>query len=196
MTSAIVSSTINENFPVAGQDNNSVGFRNNFTYIKTGLATAAGEITTLQADTAKTNADNDFNGVKIENAETNLLYGTIETNANWTADLASGGNSIIVPNAEYFYYKFTGSDPVNRAIQFSNWPAGGFSKIRIDLQDSGTVRTITFSEAGLSGVFVDNGLTYPFVTDGNANAHYIFEVWTIDGGDNIFIKYLGTFEAI
>jgi len=285
MTSAIVSSTINQNFPVAGQDNNSVGFRNNFTYIKTGLATAAGEITALQATTAKTNADNDFNGVKIENAETNLLYGTIEPGTE-TSNLV-----IEVPNAEYFsksligpgtslssvivtgtsgqfqcatgngvfsvgqaikvtgtlstnpgaatisgyvsdniYYvigtptetTFTLSATINgsaitttagtttgltfttskKVVTFSLWPQGGFSKIRLDLTDgdptdpdSGIARTITFVASG-GTVFIDGDLTYPFVTAGDETLHYIFDVWTIDGGNNIFIKSLGTFEAI
>lgn len=188
MTSAIVSSTINENFPVAGQDNNSVGFRNNFGYIKTGLATAAGEITTLQASTAKTDADNDFNGVKIENAETNLLYGTITT-GNETSNLV-----IEVPNAEYFSKTFTGAG--NRTVSFTNWPAGGFSKIRLDLTDGGVVRNITFLLPSGADIFIDNGLTYPVATAGDAAIHYIFDVWTIDGGNNIFIKSLGTFEAI
>ena len=187
MTSAIVSSTINQNFPVAGQDNNSVGFRNNFTYIKTGLATAAGEITALQATTAKTNADNDFNGVKIENAETNLLYGTVLT-GNQTSNL-----TVEVPNAEYFSHTFTGTG--NRTVSFTNWPAGGFSKIRLDLQDGGIARNITF-QVSSGTIFADSDLTYPLVTSGTAAKHYIFDVWTIDGGDNIFIKSLGTFEAI
>jgi hypothetical protein len=192
MTSAIVSSTINQNFPVAGQDNNSVGFRNNFTYIKTGLATAASEITALQNTTAQgvtfTTNQNDFNGNEIVNAETNLLYGKILTGNQ------SGNLTIEVPNAEYFSHTFTGVG--NRTVSFTNWPAGGCSKIRVDLTDGGVVRTLTFLLPGGADIFVDNGLTYPVVTTGTAAKHYIFEVWTIDGGDNIFIKSLGTFEAI
>ena len=196
MTSAIVSSTINQNFPVAGQDNNSVGFRNNFTYIKTGLATAAGEITALQATTAKTNADNDFNGVKIENAETNRLYGTILTNDSVSTNLDGLGinPSVSIPDAEYFFYKFTGSSPVNRIIKFTNWPTGGFSKIRLDLQDGGIARNITF-QVSSGTIFADSDLTYPLVTLGTAAKHYIFDVWTIGGG-NVFIKLLGTFDVI
>ena len=67
MTSAISYSSIDETYPVAGQDNNSQGFRDNFNYIKAGLTTAASEITALQTNTAKTNADNDFAANLIEN---------------------------------------------------------------------------------------------------------------------------------
>jgi hypothetical protein len=65
--SNIASNNINELFPVQGQDNPSQGFRDNFLYIKQGLATAKVEITDLQSNTAKLNADNDFNGHMLEN---------------------------------------------------------------------------------------------------------------------------------
>ena len=74
MTSAITTTNINGDFPIAGQDNNSQGFRDNFTNIKTGLNTAKSEITALQTNTSKLNASNDFNGNIIENAEMLIHY--------------------------------------------------------------------------------------------------------------------------
>ena len=53
MASSIISDTIDGAYPVAGIDNDTQGFRDNFTIIKTGLATATSEITTLQNTTAK-----------------------------------------------------------------------------------------------------------------------------------------------
>ena len=53
MASNILTSDINELYPVAGADNDSQGFRDNFRLIKTGLATAASEVTALQTNTAK-----------------------------------------------------------------------------------------------------------------------------------------------
>ena len=58
MASNIISSTIDGAYPVAGQDNDSQGFRDNFTVIKTGLATANTEITALQTNSAVLNAAN------------------------------------------------------------------------------------------------------------------------------------------
>jgi hypothetical protein len=60
VTSAINYTAINENFPVAGQDNDTQVFRDNFDTIKTSLSTAKDEITDLQDNTAKLNNDNDF----------------------------------------------------------------------------------------------------------------------------------------
>ena len=62
MASSITTTNIDATFPVAGQDNDSQGFRDNFSQIKTQLSTASTEITSLQANRATTNADADFNG--------------------------------------------------------------------------------------------------------------------------------------
>ena len=48
MSSSINPNNIDGNFPVAGQPNNTQGFRDNFTNIKTNFATAATEITDLE----------------------------------------------------------------------------------------------------------------------------------------------------
>lgn len=61
MTSAINFTAIDENFPVAGADNDTQIFRDNFDTIKRSLSTAKDEITDLQDNTAKLNNDNDFN---------------------------------------------------------------------------------------------------------------------------------------
>lgn len=49
MTSSINPSNISGTYPIAGQDNDSQGFRDNFTNIKNNLTVAQLEITTLQA---------------------------------------------------------------------------------------------------------------------------------------------------
>jgi hypothetical protein len=184
MTSAIVSDPIDATYPIAGQDNNSQGFRDNFSYIKTGLATAASELTSLQSHTAKTNVDNDFNGVKIANAQTNMLYGTVLNSGN-----ISGATNIDVRDGEYFSYTFTS----NITLTFAHWPVSDrFAKVRVDIKCDGSARTINF--ATTSGtVITDSGLTLPFTTGTNTTKHYIFDVWTINGGNTVFVKYVGVF---
>ena len=66
--SEIISIDIDETFPVAGQDNDSQGFRDNFSVIKNSLATAKAEISSLEEITAKKNQDNDFNDNEIQRA--------------------------------------------------------------------------------------------------------------------------------
>ena len=49
MTSQINPNNIDGTYPVAGQDNNSQGFRDNFTNTKTNFQLAANEISDLQS---------------------------------------------------------------------------------------------------------------------------------------------------
>ncbi len=60
MASNIVPGNIDGTFPIAGQDNSSQGFRDNFTATKNNFTTASTEITDLQANKASTNAASDF----------------------------------------------------------------------------------------------------------------------------------------
>ena len=50
MTTAITVTNIDGAYPVAGQDNDSQGFRDNFSQIKTQLTTAGTEITAIQTN--------------------------------------------------------------------------------------------------------------------------------------------------
>lgn len=68
MTSQINYLGINENFPVAGVDNDTQVFRDNFDTIKTSLRYAKDEITVLQDNTAKITESNDFGLNNLSNA--------------------------------------------------------------------------------------------------------------------------------
>jgi hypothetical protein len=79
MSSNINPNNIDTAYPVAGQDNDSQGFRDNFTNIKTNFEFAADEIDDLQskvvlkAALTGTTLDNDMGGSVIKNAK---LQGT------------------------------------------------------------------------------------------------------------------------
>ena len=60
MPSNIDNTSIDATFPVAGQDNDSQGFRNNFNTIKNNFTAAKNEIEDLQTNTAKLNTSNNF----------------------------------------------------------------------------------------------------------------------------------------
>ena len=141
MTSAIISASIDADYPVAGQDNDSQGFRDNFSIIKDGLATAAAEVTVLQSSTAKLNADNDFGGNVIDNAQTNRLYGTVYSTTSTPT------TNVSLEQGEYQKITMTG----NHALTFTDWPTTDlYAKIKLELKSDGIAeRTITFAtEAG------------------------------------------------
>lgn len=178
MTSAIIYSTIDESYPIAGQDNNSQGFRDNFNLIKDGLATASSEITALQTNTAKTNDDNDFNGVMIENAEVRRLYasasnlGTLSINTN-----------INTAEADFFYCVLDG----NITIGFTGWPASGlYRKITLHVKKGSTGQQINFG----GGAIRKNHSTLNTSNLSNTDESYMFEISSYNNGVEIFVNLL------
>lgn len=190
MTSAISTSSIDESYPVAGQDNNSQGFRDNFNAIKTALNTAKGEIDTLQSGTAKLNVANNFNGVLLEDAEINKFYGSVRQNGtlatNADIDLENGPLQIASVSG-------------NISLRFINWPDSDlFGKIRLHIKNtSGSSKTITLDSQGVtdikfvSGEFTPSGSLAQVVVANNTEV--VVESWTYDNGVNVYLKNLGVF---
>jgi hypothetical protein len=190
MTSAISTSSIDESYPVAGQDNNSQGFRDNFNAIKTALNTAKGEIDTLQSGTAKLNVANNFNGVLLEDAEVNKFYGSVRQNGtvstNSDIDLENGPLQIVSVGA-------------NISLRFINWPDSDlYGKMRLHIKNtSGSSKTITLDSQGVTDIKFVSG---EFTASGSLaqvavanNTEVVVEAWTYDNGVNVYLKNFGVF---
>lgn len=161
MTSAIVFSTIDQDFPVAGVDNDSQGFRDNFTAIKTGLQTANSEITVLQTNTAKLDQNNDFNGTVISNAVTNKLY------ANAYQTSAISNTNVSLNNGEYQSIEMKG----NYKLTFIDWPeTDAYGKMRVELRSDGTARTVTFAAGSGYTIKKEIGVDLSLATGAVRNA--------------------------
>ena len=76
MASNIVPGNIDGTFPVAGKDNSSQGFRDNFSATKTNFTNAKSEIESLQNNSVQTNQASNFNDNVISRA---VLKDTAET---------------------------------------------------------------------------------------------------------------------
>jgi len=195
MASNINSNDIDSNYPVAGQDNDSQGFRDNFNTIKTSLATAKSEITSLQDDTAKTNAENDFNGNIIR--EANMQSNTEVT---YPTGNLTGSTNIDFNNGHYQIVTVTGSI----TLTLTNWAASGkLCKLRLELKGNSEseAATVTFS-AGSQTIKLDQGfllsdstqqaqMTNPFTVDPGKD--YIIDFWTHNGGLTVYSQLVGTF---
>ena len=195
MASNINSDAIDALYPVAGQDNDSQGFRDNFSTIKNSLATAKTEITTLQNDTAKKNADNDFNGNKIQ--EANLISTTEQTYA--TGELTASQN-ISFENGHYQIVT-VGGDII---ITLTDWAASGkLCKLRLEVKSDGTGRQLTINVGSGGSLKLDKGfllsdstvqgqMTNPFNLGGVET--YMMDFWTHNGGLTVYAKLAGEFE--
>lgn len=130
--------SVDATYPVAGQDNNSQGFRDNFGVIKTGLGQASTEITALQNNAAFKNAANDFGQNVLSNAVYKTFYGVAKSLGtavtNTDISLTDGPLQYITLGA-------------NATLTFKNWPTTGkYAAVRLMiLGDQTAVRIPTFS---------------------------------------------------
>lgn len=132
MSSTINTNGLDVNYPIPGKNNNSQGFRNNFTNIKTNLDTAANEISDLQnkvvLKTALANSvlNNDMANTLISNASTLGFRAT-------TYNLGNALAGTIVVDCSLGDVQY-GTLQGNIALQFGSWaPTGTQSQIKLQL---------------------------------------------------------------
>ena len=195
MTSNINYLGINENFPVAGEDNDTQVFRDNFDTIKTSLNTAKTEITDLQINTARTDVDNDFNRKLISSAVMLNNY-----DKKFDGGVIAAPLTVDYENGNYQIFRFG----VNTTVEFLNFPDDesnptGLGKVTLELYGDGTARTLTFITSG--GTVIKKNATFPAtftVTSAEAAAGsgnpVMIEVWQ-HKSDRIFLNYLGQFSS-
>lgn len=177
------------NYPVAGQDNDTVKFRLNFAAIQSAFNQANTELTSLQTNTAKTNADTDFNGNTISNAFVNSIYGK-------GATVSASSGDINVSTASYFIVSnITG----NLTYNLIGWPVTTSTSkeylLRIELQGT-TGNEITFtSSPGImrdnSGSITGSGGVHKVVLE--TSKPTVLEFWRV-GANKVMMKYLGKFQ--
>ena len=193
MTSLINFAAINENFPVAGQDNDTQVFRDNFDTIKTNFSTAKTEITDLQDNVARTDGDNDFLYNIVGSVTLNDAY---LRKKDYGAAIVAGTQDVSFKQAMYHVIKFG----ANTSLSFSEFPTGAvdatglgqIGKATLELYGDGTARTITFTT---SGATVIKKINFPVgtLTVTSATDPVIIEVWQ-HSDTVIFMNYLGLFS--
>jgi len=184
MASNINPQNIDGAYPVAGQDNDSQGFRDNFTNTKTNFQFAAAEITDLQnkavlkAALDGTVLNNDMGGSILANAqlqdmsETRVALGTVS--GAQTVNYAAGS-----------YYTLTTSGSVS--IAFTNFPpAGQLGRVRLQISVASTAHTLTLPAAVSVGTANIQGYASNIITF-NQTGTFEFEFETNDGGSTITI---------
>ncbi len=193
MTSNINFAAINENFPVAGQDNDTQVFRDNFDTIKTNFSEAKTEITDLQDNAARTDQDNDF----LYNVVGSLtLQDAYLRKKDYGAAIVAGTQDISFKQAMYHVVKLG----ANTSLSFSEFPTGvvditglgQIGKATLELYGDGTTRTITFTTSG--GTVIKKSPGFPgSVTVTSDTNPVIIEVWQ-HSATVIWMNYLGLYS--
>jgi hypothetical protein len=193
VTSNINFAAINENFPVAGQDNDTQTFRDNFDTIKTNFSSAKTEITDLQDNAARTDEDNDF----LYNVVGSLtLQDAYLRKKDYGAAIVAGTQDISFKQAMYHVVKVG----ANTSLSFTEFPTGvvditglgQIGKATLELYGDGSARTITFTTTG--GTVIKKSPGFPgSVTVTSATNPVIIEVWQ-HSATVIFLNYLGLYS--
>jgi len=194
MTSNINPNNIDGAYPVAGQDNNSQGFRDNFTNTKTNFAYAAAEITDLQnkavlkAALTGTTLNNDMGGSILSNAQLQNISGTVVSLGTLSGDV--GINYTAGP-----YQTVTTNGSISLA--FTNFTAAGTADyVEVQITVSNVSHTVTFPSAVGSGASATSligiqGLdTMTNTITFGATGTYVYSFTTTDGGTTIYLNDL------
>lgn len=186
MTSQINPSNINGAYPVAGQDNNSQGFRDNFTNTGTNFTYAAQEITDLQnkavlkAALTGTTLNNDM----LNSLLTNALIADFATSRVQLGNLS--GAVTIDYTAGHFY---TVGTSASITLSLTNFPAAGQAGLlTLQVTVNSTAHTVTLptavsvNNAGIQGLDTSTNTitfaaigTYTFTFLSNGTTFTVFE---------------------
>jgi len=187
MTSAINPNNINGNYPVAGQDNNSQGFRDNFTNTSTNFQYAADEISDLQSKAVLKQAltgtvlDNDMLGSPLSNA---LLSNMSEN----IVALGTVSGTTVINYALASYQTLTTNGAVS--LSFTNFPAAGAAaSVVVQVTVASIIHTlilpaaVSVNNTGIQGLSTStNTITFA------ATGVYSFEFSTSNGGSTITVR--------
>lgn len=186
MTSQINPQNIDGAYPVAGQDNNSQGFRDNFTNTRTNFAFAAQEITDLQnkavlkSALTGTTLNNNMGGSILSNAQLQNITETVVS-----LGTANGATTINYTAGPYQTLTTGG----NITLSFTGLPAAGVAAtwiLRITVANTAhTVTmpsTVSINTLGMPGVDYPSNIIH-FAKTGT----YEFEFTTVNGGTDISV---------
>jgi hypothetical protein len=196
-TSAINPNNINGEYPVAGQDNNTQGFRDNFTNIKINFQAAEAEINGLLANAiSKSTSENNFDNSVISNARLqNVRFiendqGNVANSA--VINYATGSFQSIIPTA-------------NTVLSFS--PIAGNSAAVITLVVNATAANTTaepfhitipnadYSSSGIIGYESSTGKLFFPRTNSTVAGTHTYQLITEDGGSSFTVSPVSTLTS-
>ena len=183
-----VAANIDITYPVAGQDNSSQGFRDNFIAIQRAFNTATEEVSSLQLTAVQVNQANDFqfNG--------SLLRARIQNSGYTSVTDETSQGTVNLDYTQGSYHQYAVNSSTTFQVTKTSWPAQAnniYAQLRVEATVASTATTINFAAPG--GVLRTNSdvtLPYTYVSTGTA----VWDLWTTDGGTTVFVNKVGTYS--
>lgn len=203
MASNITSESIDATYPVAGVDNDTQGFRDNFAIIKSNFSAAKEEIESLQNNTVKLNEANNFAGSYIIDA--NLQAVTEKTFKPGTLD---NGVEVTFFNGHYQIMPFNldniADDITLTLVDFPLGASSGgdnedrYAKMTLEIVNEGEDNKEVIFIIDGSGTF-RYSKNWPSSVTANkisvpAGDIILIEFWSYNGGETVYANYMGEFR--
>jgi hypothetical protein len=196
MASNINTTTIDTTYPIAGQDNDSQGFRDNFSNTNTNFVSAKAELENIQDQAIFKSAltgstlNNSMNGAVLSGAN---LVDSRET----VVIHPTGENPVKVSIKAGSFHSIAPSTSITLAFgdgTVTDWPPSGeYSKVRVEVVVNSTSNTITLpSEVSEGAVLGQDGQ----IITVNAVGRYVYEFSTRDGGVSVSITAISSPQFI
>ena len=197
MTSQVNPNNIDGTYPIAGQDNDSQGFRDNFTNIRNNLTYVKAEIEDLQnkavlkSALSNTTLDNSLLGNAIVGASLTQWRETYN-------DIGTASGSITVDFTNGNFQKITLNGAATLTFSWPSNTSNQYSSIKLWVHVEDPAYTLTLpssvtlgdpdSIAGLTGT------SPPIITFNSSeisnNTDYLFEIFTVNAGTTLGIRDL------
>lgn len=181
MTSQVNPDNIDGTYPVAGQDNDSQGFRDNFTNIRNNFSYIKQEVEDLQsksiliAPLSNTTLNNDMLYAKLVHPQLSSVSHTYYNVGGVSLNQVIGYN---FGNAQ----ELTTGGSI--ALSFIDWPtAGQFGTIRLIVRVTDVAHTLTLPDSCMAFASVSgtNGIAGSVITFPRVGV-YVYEFSSADGG--------------
>lgn len=177
------SSQIDINYPEVGKDNDTQGFRSNFSNIQSALLTASHEITDLQENGFKLTETNDFNYGIIKNA---VLQNSSEVARQGVTVTTSG--YVTIDYTLGSYHRVTATSGFSYSINIINWPiANNYGQIHLEITPTSASTNTTIDL--VNGTLVGNR-TFPLTY--KQTRPIMYDVWSTDNGATVYAIELTT----
>ena len=195
MTSTVTnySNNINALYPIAGQDNDTQGFRDNFSNIKQSLSSAAAEISDLQ-----------INGFKVSTATNDLSFvsqifrGVLKGSGEFVGEVSlSDDASTTINYLEGSYRKLSIS--TSTLVNVINWPPNNVKgKLQLELVNNLGLNTCDVNFISGNGTIKKSPLiSLPIRIPATTTATTIVELWSPDNGVTVYLdRVIDTYSTV
>ena len=188
MSSQINPNNIDGSYPVAGQDNNSQGFRDNFTNIKVNFQYAEDEINDLQTNVVLKSALT--GGVLDNNMNNSTMYAVNLNDVSTSRVVNSATTGAVSINFAAGGYQTVGETTGSITLSFSNFPTGGYyGTVVVAFIIGSASHTVTLPGSVTGSITGIQGLSSGVLSFPSTGV-YIFSFSTSDGGSTVYINDL------